>query len=144
DRLGVGGVEHVDGGGYVVEFVVYRTYVERENTNPGFVQRLLFDPAELAFCVEPEEPITSFQFQADMEGAAVIGQRAPDCLAEEVLEALAAALLAAPAELLSRELAVRDPEWELDPEMYTPRPEEGSLNWYGWDGTQFLGKENIR
>ena len=63
---------------------------------------------------------------------------------EGVLEALAAALLAAPADLMPRELAVRDPEWKLDPEMYRPRPVKGSRNWYGWDGSQFLGKDNIR
>jgi hypothetical protein len=116
-RLGLAGEEHNDGGGYVVEFVVY---------------------------AEPEQAVASFQLQADMEGAGVVGQRVADCPAEEVLGALAAALLAAPDELMARELAVRDPEWELDPEMYKPRPVEGTCNQYGWDGQHFLGKDNVR
>src|SRR5438477_472071 len=53
-------------------------------------------------------------------------------------------LLAAPAELARCQMAVRDPEWKLDPDMYRPRPVRGSRNWYGWDGDRFLGKDNIR
>ncbi len=144
DGLGLAGVEHNDGGGYVIEFVVYRIYSEWEDPQATFVQPLLFDVAELGVDVEPEKPVASFQFQATMEGAVVLGQRAHDCPAEEVLEALAAALLAAPTELLRRQLAVKDPEWKCDPEMYCPRPVKGSRNWYGWDGSEFLGKFNIR
>ena len=79
-----------------------------------------------------------------MEGVGVIGQRASDCSAEELLDALAAALLAAPAELVPHELAVRGPEWKMDPDEFRPRPVRGSRNWYGWDGGQFHGTDNIR
>jgi hypothetical protein len=144
NRLGLADMEDNDGGGYMVEFVVYLVYAELENKKATFVQPLLFNMVELGVHVEPEKPVASCQFQADMEGAAVVGQRVTDCPAGELLEALATALLAAPAELMSRELVVRDPEWKLDPEMYHPRPVKGSRNWYGWDGFRFLGKDNIR
>jgi hypothetical protein len=142
--LGLAGEEHTDGGGYLVEFVVYLIPADPARQRGAPVQRLLFNVEEFGDHVEPERPVASFQFQANGEGAAVLGERATDCPAEGVLEALAAALLAAPAELLPRELAVRDPEWQLDPEAYRPRPVKGSRNWYGWDGVQFLGKENVR
>src|SRR5262249_25522727 len=122
----------------------YRLHPDWADETATSRQPFLFDVAEFERPVAPEKPVASFQFQADMEGAAVVGQRAADCPAEDVLEALAAALLAAPADLMPRELAVRDPEWKLDPEMYKPRPVKGSRNWYGWDGSQFLGKDNIR
>ena len=135
--------EDTDGGGYVVEFVVYRGNVDWED-EAAAGQRFLFNLAEFQRPVEPEHPIARFQFQADMEGAAVIGRRAAESLAEEVLEAFAAAIIAAPADLLPRQLVVRDPEWRLDPSMYSPRPDKGSRNSYGWDGVQFLGRDNIR
>lgn len=141
--LGLAGRQDTDGGGYVVGFVVYRAAVDwRAEAAAG--QRFLFDMAEFERFVESDGPVASFQFQAGMEGAAVIGRRAADCPGEEILEAFADALLAAPAELLPRELVVRDPEWKLDPEMYRPRPVRGSRNRYGWDGQRFLGKDNIR
>jgi hypothetical protein len=74
----------------------------------------------------------------------VIGQRDADIAEDEILNALAAALLAAPAELMPRQLVLQDPEWKLDPEMYKPRPRKGSRNSYGWDGFQYLGKDNFR
>jgi hypothetical protein len=144
DGLGLADAEDVDGGGYVVEFVVYRLPAQPLNPKPGSVQRPLFEDYELDRFIEPERPVASFQLQGYTEGVGVIGQRSPDCPVEGVLEALAAALLAAPSTLRSRELAVRDPEWKLDPKMYRPFPDEDTCNWYGWDGSQFLGKDNIR
>jgi hypothetical protein len=143
-RLGLAGVEHVDGGGYVIELLGYRIDDEPPNEKAVFMQPFLFNMDELGVRVEPERVVARFQFQASMEGAAVLGERDPDCPAEELLEALAAALLAVPDELMSYEVAVRDPEWKLDPAMYVPRPTRGSRNSYGWDGSQFLGKTNIR
>jgi hypothetical protein len=142
--LGLASEEFNDGGGYMVEFVVYLVHIEPEKTRAPFVQPLLFDMEELGVYIEPEKPVASFQFQGDMEGAAVLGYRTADCPEEKVLEALAAALLVAPDDLLSREIAIIDPEWELDPEMYKPEPVTDSCNWYGWDGFQFLGRDNIR
>jgi hypothetical protein len=144
DRLGLAGVADVDGGGYMVEFVVYRIPARPEDRKATFMEPLLFNMDEVYVNIEPERPVASFQFQAGMEGTAVIGRRAADCPAEAVLDALASALLVAPSELSPRELVVRDPEWKLDPEMYRPRPVKGSRNWYGWDGSRFLGEDNIR
>jgi hypothetical protein len=144
DELGLADREDSDGGGYLVEFVVYRVNVDAEDETARSGQLFLFNMAQFQCPVEPETPIASFQFQASMEGAEVIGRRTSDCSAEEVLEAFAAAILAAPGDLLPRELVVRDPEWKLNPEMYTPQPVKGSRNSYGWDGFQFLGRDNIR
>src|SRR5947208_2044149 len=98
DRLGLASVENVDGGGYVVEFVVYLIPADPATQKATIVQPLLFNMDELGVDVEPERAVASFQFQAGMEGAAVVGQRATNCPAEKVLEALAAALLAATTE----------------------------------------------
>jgi hypothetical protein len=141
DQLGLASREDTDGGGYVVDFVVYRVSVGWEEAATG--ERFLFNMAEFECPAEPE-PIASFQFQAGMEGAAVIGRRAVDCRAEEILEAFAAAILEEPADLQPRELVMRDSEWRLDPEIYCPRPVKGSRNVYGWDGFEFLGRDNIR
>src|SRR5262249_29287664 len=75
DRLSLADVEDIDGGGYAIEFVVY---MEPENRKATLAQPLLFNMDELSVYVEPEKPVATFQFQADMEGAAVLGQRAPD------------------------------------------------------------------
>jgi hypothetical protein len=138
DRLGLAEEEHVDGGGYMIEFVVYRI-----PTGPDPQQLLMFGLEQSDLSIE-DLPVAAFQFQADMTGAGVIGQRVPDCPAEEILEAFAAELLAAPTDLTPRELAVYDPEWEDDPGEYIPVPDEDTRNWYGWDGSQFLGQFNVR
>jgi hypothetical protein len=140
----VAGKEYNDGGGYLVEFVAYEVYVEPEKPKGAFVQPLLFDTDALGIHIEPDKPVASFQFQADMQGAAVLGYRAVDCPGEDVLKALAAAFLAAPEDLVPCKVAVIDPEWREDPEMYKPRPFKGSRNWYGWDGRKFLGQDNTR
>src|SRR5262245_36362859 len=112
DGLALADMEHNDGGGYLVEFVAYAIPVEPKKPETGFVQPLLFDMAEPGVYVEPDKPSASFQFQADMTGSAVLGRRAADCPAEEVLEALADALLADPTDLACRTIAVFDPEWK--------------------------------
>jgi hypothetical protein len=144
DALGLAGEEHNDGGGYVVEFAVYRASTRPDNPKSPVVQPLLFDMAALGVHFEPVYPVASFQLQAEMEGIGVLGSRAEDCPVSEVLEAFAAALLADPSDLACCEVAVYDPEWELDGEMYTPTPFAESRNWYGWDGQRFLGQDNIR
>lgn len=111
------GKEHNDGGGWCLEFVVY---------GPD------------------ERPLSAFQFQCDMQGASIVGDRAPDCDPEAMLGALADALLEHPSDLLPCRLRVVDPEWRHDPECYEPRPVPGDRNRYGWDGERFLGLENIR
>jgi hypothetical protein len=140
----MGGKDYVDGGGFAIDFVAYLTFIEPDYSKAPFVQPLLFDMKALGLHVEPDRPVASFQFQGDMQGVAVLGQRAADCPAEEVLDALAAALVKAPEQLLECKLEVIDPEWKLDPEIYTPRPRKGTRNEYGWDGTQFLGRWNVR
>jgi hypothetical protein len=111
------GKEHNDGGGWCVEFVVYGA---------------------------DERPLAAFQFQGDMQGAAVVGDRAPDCDPEAVLGTLAEALLEHPGDLLRCRLRVVDPEWKHDPGCYEPRPVPGDRNVYGWDGQRYLGRKNIR
>jgi hypothetical protein len=105
-----------DGGGYVIEFVTY---------------------------ADKDRPVASFQCQADGIGAAILGDCSDDCEPREVLDTFAAALLQAPTELMECALAVVDPEWKHDPDAYTPRPGHDSCNWYGWDGSKFLGADNI-
>jgi len=140
DRLALASEEHVDGGGYVIEFVAYQ--VEKPTVKP---QPLLpFDPPIIPSHEEMERPIAAFQLQGDMEGVAVLGDRAADCSADTILNALAAAILAAPRKLKCRCVAVYDPEWEMEHETYNPEPTERSRNWYGWDGSQFLGRDNVR
>src|SRR5262249_822649 len=46
-RLGLAGVEDTDGGGYMVEFVVYLGLAAPSTQKAGFVQPLLFDTDEL-------------------------------------------------------------------------------------------------
>lgn len=144
NQLGIASVEHVDGGGYVVGFVVARVPVPPSGENARYFQQSLFEPGEVFVADEVGSPIASFELQADMEGAAILGQRTSEFDTEDILASFAAALLAAPNDLTVREIEVKDPEWKLDPAMYHPRPHKGSQNWYGWDGIQFLGVENIR
>lgn len=106
-----------DGGGWCSDFVVY-------------------DNAE--------RPIAAFQFQADMQGAAVIGNRSADVPSDTLLDALAAALMAVPTSIQECRLTVIDPDWKHEPDAYHPVPVKGSRNTYGWDGAQFFGRENIR
>jgi hypothetical protein len=91
----LGGKEDNDGGGYMIEFVVY---LEPEKPVPGQIQKMLPFVPEFIVSGEPK-PVAAFQFEADMEGVAVLGQRTVDCEDERILEALAAAFLAAPEEL---------------------------------------------
>src|SRR2546421_2112640 len=51
--------------------VVYLLPPTPPNQQGPFVQQLLFNIDEFVVSVEPERSIASFQFQADMEGAAV-------------------------------------------------------------------------
>ncbi len=111
------GREWVDGGGWMTEFVVY---------------------------IEPDQPVGAFQLQADVESAAVIGDRTANVQADEILDALASAIMSEPLGLARCELTVIDPEWKHDPAMYDPRPVRGTRNHYGWDGDHFLGRDNIR
>lgn len=133
--LGLGGEEHIDGGGYVIEFAAYEAPPARPR------QPLLFDPGEY---LQRDELVAVFQLQADADGVVVIGDRAVTCSVEGLLEAFAAALTLAPAEISPCELAVVDPDWFADPGAFRPRPTRGSRNRYGWDGTRFLGADNIR
>ncbi len=144
NQLGLAGIEHNDGGGYVVDFVVYRVSVSPAGKNVCFFQQSLFEPGDVYTDEGVGYPVASFQFQADMEGAAVLGRRSSEFEAEDILAAFATALLAAPTDLTPRELVVKDPEWKLDSEIYRPQPVKGSRNSYGWDGSQFLGQDNIR
>jgi hypothetical protein len=139
DGLGVFGEEHNDGGGFMVEFVVYLL-----PKSPDPRQLLLFDLEQSEVPLVPERPVASFQFQGAMDGVGIVGQRVPNCAGEDILDALEAALFAAPNELMACEVTIYDPEWEQDPLIYIPVPHEDSRNVYGWDRDEFLGKWNIR
>src|SRR5262245_15096791 len=65
--------ERNDGGGYLLHFVVY---------------------------VDPEMPVAAFQFQGTTEGIGIVGDRAADCSAEEIINAMASALVAEPSALM--------------------------------------------
>jgi hypothetical protein len=78
------GKERNDGGGWCVDFVVY---------------------------TEDGRPVATFQLQGDMRGAAVLGDRAAECPAEEVLQALVDRLVDAPDDLIESRLTVVDREW---------------------------------
>jgi hypothetical protein len=93
---------------------------------------------------EREDLAAEFQLQGNSMGAAVFGDCVSTCSPEDVLQALAQALLANPEELVPCELSVIDLEWFEEPGAYTPRPDSDSRNKYGWDRSQFFGKSNIR
>lgn len=106
-----------DGGGFAIEFLVLD---------------------------KDERRIAEFQLQGDTMGAAILGRRTEECSSGDIIHAVISALLASPADLMSCRLAVTDPEWWEDPEMYAPKPKRGAKNWYGWDGVKFLGENNIK
>jgi hypothetical protein len=117
DGIRLFGEEENDGGGYMVELLVYD---------------------------ERETPVAVFQLQGNSMGAAILGDCILNCSPGDILDALAAALLAAPADLVTCRLGVYDLEWEEVPESFTPEPNSDSRNWYGWDRNDFLGASNIR
>jgi hypothetical protein len=106
-----------DGGGYMIDFVA-------------------FD--------QDRSGIADFQLQGNTEGVAVLGDCGNGWTPEEVLGEFAGALLAAPEEVAPSQLGVYDLEWDEVPESFRPRPWQGSRNWYGWDGQNYLGSDNIR
>jgi hypothetical protein len=112
------GEEENDGGGYLVEFLV-------------------FDDID-------EIPVAEFQLQGNSEGACILGYLASDCSPEAIAEAFASALLADPEGLAPCQLSVIDLEWEEVPESYRPIPNSYSRNDYGWNGRDFFGSSNIR
>ena len=118
DGVPSSGRERNDGGGWTIPFVV------RDATN--------------------DRPVASFQLQGSMGGLDVVGDRAADCSSEQLLNALIAAVLDRPTDLMPCRLTVVDPEWRHDPDGYVPRPAPGGRNRYGWDGSRFLGRRNIR
>lgn len=143
-HLNLNETEHTDGGGCVIECVVSRVLRDAASETARTGQLYLFDMPAFERAGPAGYPVAEFQIVADMEGIALLGHHLAECPAEDILTAFTTALLAAPAKLRAFTVRVYDPEWDLDPEMYTPRPTRRTRNSYGWDGVHFLGADNIR
>lgn len=109
-------VEHVDGGVWVVDFVVTRG----------------------------DAPVGKVQLQAGMIGAGVLGVVAAQEDPAAVVQALGQVVLQAPEEVRACEVRVADPEWLEAPEDYAPPPEEDAVCRFGFDGEAYLGADNVR
>lgn len=105
-----------DGGGYSVDFYVLRG----------------------------EEPVAWLQLQGGMNGVFLLAEVRETSLADRLPDFVLAMLLDRPSEIAACTVEVIDPGWEIEPAYYQPTPSEESRNRYGWDGTTFLGKENVR
>jgi hypothetical protein len=110
-------VHTIEGGGYVLELAVL-------DAHRNLVGRL--------------------QLQGDANGNALFGQVRLGLSSSLAIQALVDALLAEPQAVAQYVLKVRDPDWRLDPDDFTPRPTRDSFNAYGWDGVTYLGLGNIR
>lgn len=109
--------ERNDGGGFVLEFVVYN---------------------------DADDPVASFQLQGNTEGIAILGERSGDHSNDAIVHAFVSATVDAPVDLQQCRHLIKDPEWRHEPDAFSPTPVKGSTNRYGWDGTRFLGDSNIR
>jgi hypothetical protein len=69
DELGLADREDNDGGGYMIEFVVYLLHPDWAAEAATTGQQCLFNMAEYVNPDAPERSVASFRFQADMEGA---------------------------------------------------------------------------
>lgn len=108
-------VEHIEGGVWVVDFVVHHR----------------------------ERPAGKVQLQGGMIGAGLLGVLAEHESPEAVLSALVARLVDAPGEVAVCEVRIVDPEWETSPEDYAPAPDSTSVARFGFDGARYLGADNV-
>lgn len=102
-----------------------------------------------AYCVEMaamqgETTIAELQIQGDSFGVVLIGYARSEEEAAKIFEDFTKCLLTAPQNIAVCRWEIYDPEWEDDPSCYTPEPTSESRNEFGWDGTTFLGRFNIR
>lgn len=109
-------VEHIEGGVWVLDFVVTRE----------------------------ASPVAKVQLQAGMIGAGVLGVIAEGEPLESLLVGLQGRLLEAPGQVEVAQIQVVDPDWAACPEDYTPPPTVGSRCRFGFDGAAYLGADNPR
>lgn len=107
-------VEHVEGGVWVVDFVV----------------------------TEGERAVAKLQLQAGMIGAGVLGAIDAGVALEPVLQALQDTLLSEPAQVQPIEVRIVDPDWAISPEDFSPTPTPKSQCRFGFDGARYLGADN--
>lgn len=108
-------VEHIDGGVFVLDFVVARAGVL----------------------------VAKVQLQAGMIGAGLLGVVRSDEAPGALASALVRALGAAPAAVAAVEVRIVDPEWALEPEVFSPPPSSESVGRFGYDGARYLGRGNV-
>ena len=83
------------------------------------------------------------QIQGGMVGVGLLGVQDRD-LGPRLVEALTEALLTSPADVDTVCARVQDPDWMNTPQDYVPAPSAEHVNHYGWDGTRYLGTQNVR
>ena len=95
------------------------------------------------YVLRGEQPVGWLQLQGGMNGVFLLGEALEKSLTKTLSDLVLAALLERPNEIAACTVEVIDPGWEIEPDLYHPTPTDESRNGYGWDGTKYLGKENI-
>lgn len=96
------------------------------------------------YVLRGEEPVAWLQLQGGMNEVSLLGEARDQSLAESLADLVLTLLVDRPTDLAACRVEVTDPDWEIEPDYYLPTPTEESRNRYGWDGTHYLGAENIR
>ena len=96
------------------------------------------------YVLRGEDPVAWLQLQGGMNGVFLLGEVIEQSLVKTLSDLVLALLLDRPTETAACKVEAIDPEWQIEPDYYQPTPSEESRNLYGWDGTQYLGAENIR
>ncbi len=96
------------------------------------------------YVLRGEDPVAWLQLQGGMNGVDLLGEVSEPTQFESLTNLLLATLLDQPTEIAVCTFEVIDPDWQVEPDYYEPTPSEQSRNHYGWDGTRYLGADNIR
>ena len=96
------------------------------------------------YVLRGDDPVGWLQLQGGMNGVLLLGEVREKSLVERLSDLVLAIPSGSPTEIAACTVEVIDPGWEIEPDYYQPTPNEESRNRYGWDGTQYLGAENIR
>ena len=91
-----------------------------------------------------ESVVAAFQLQGDMEGVVVIGHTQDPETADRILDQLVQLLTESANDVAECCYTIADPEWQMDPECFVPKPDDDSQNEYGWRDGVYLGAHNIR
>ncbi len=89
-------------------------------------------------------PVAKVQLQAGMTGAAILGAAIDKAQADFLLACIVEGLLVEPLAVAECLVEIHDPLWRSDPEAYLPRPDEGAVARFGFDGDTYLGHGNIQ